>query len=90
MIIEEIAISNRDETVPFYYVKRSSMEKLKKHWASGIGSFNKEHLLKHRSKNFTITEEDIEKLLKNNDFTKSSQSKDKSAEDFVLKQIKKN
>ena len=52
LIIEEIAISNRDETVPFYYVKRSSMEKLKKHWASGIGSFNKEHLLKHRSKNF--------------------------------------
>jgi len=62
LIIEEIAISNKDETVPFYYVKRSSMEKLKKHWASGIGSFNKEHLLKHRSKNFTITEEDIERF----------------------------
>ena len=29
-------------------------------------------------------------IFENNDFTKSSQSKDKSAEDFVLKQIKKN
>ncbi len=60
LIIEEVAISNKDENALFYYVKRSSMEKLKKHWASGIGSFNKEHLLKHRNKNFTITEDDIE------------------------------
>ena len=36
------------------------MKKLKKHWSSGIGSFNKDHLLQHRSKNFNIEEEDIE------------------------------
>ena len=33
---------------------------------------------------------DIEKLLKNNDISNDPQSKDKSAEDFVLKKIKKN
>ncbi len=60
LIIEESAISDKDETVPFYYVKRGSMKKLKKHWSSGIGSFNKDHLLQHRSKNFNIEEEDIE------------------------------
>ena len=58
--IEEIAISDKDETVPFYCVKRSSMERLKKHWSSGIGSFNKHHLLNHRNKNFNILDEDIE------------------------------
>tara|TARA_B100001029_G_C14969497_1_gene399338 strand:+ start:411 stop:980 length:570 start_codon:yes stop_codon:yes gene_type:complete len=60
IIIEEIAISDKNEIAPFYYVKRSSMERLKKHWSSGIGSFNKDHLLNHRSKNFKILEEDIE------------------------------
>ena len=62
IIIEEFAISDKDETVSFYHIKRESIGKLKKHWASGIGSFNKSHLLKHRSKRFLISEDDIEEI----------------------------
>ena len=58
--IEESAISNKDEKVPFYYIKKSSIDKLKKHWASGIGSFDKNHILNHRSKRFLVDEKDIE------------------------------
>ena len=36
--------------------------KLGKHWASGIGSFDKQHILNHKSKRFQITENDIEKI----------------------------
>ena len=60
IVIEEVAISDKDETLPFYFIKRSSIEKLKKHWASGIGSFDKKHILNHRSKRFQVTEDDIE------------------------------
>ena len=35
-------------------------------------------------------DEDIEKLLQNSDINNSFENNDKSAEDFVLKQIKKN
>ena len=56
----------------------------------GFGALPEPNKKKDESNKAKIIEEDIEKLLKNNDFTKSSQSKDKSAEDFVLKQIKKN
>ena len=62
IIIEESAISDKDELVPFYFIKRDSIGKLKKHWASGIGSFDKTHLLKHRSKRFLVSENDIETL----------------------------
>ena len=62
IIIEESAVSDRNETVPFYHLKKDSINKLKKHWASGIGSFDKSHLLNHRSKRFLITEDDIEKI----------------------------
>ena len=55
-----MAISNKDEKVPFYYIKKSSIDKLKKHWASGIGSFDKNHILNHRSKRFLVDENDIE------------------------------
>jgi len=58
--IEECAITDSDQTKPFYYVKHSSISKLKKHWASGIGSFSKKHILDHKSKNFQIEESDIE------------------------------
>ena len=61
IIIEEIAISDKDETVSFYYIKRSSIKKLKKHWASGIGSFDIKHILNHKNKRFQVTNEDIEK-----------------------------
>ena len=62
IIIEESAISDRDELVSFYHIKRNSIDKLKKHWASGIGSFNKSHLLNHRNKRFLISEDDIEEI----------------------------
>ena len=62
VIIEESAISNKDEIVSFYFIKRASMSKLKKHWASAIGSFDKSHLLNHRSKRFLVSEDDIEEI----------------------------
>ena len=63
IVIEQVALSDRNETSNFYYVKNTSIHKLKKHWSSGIGSFNKQHLLDHKSKRFKIEEEDIEKIL---------------------------
>ncbi len=62
IIIEESAISDKNELVSFYHIKRNSINKLKKHWASGIGSFNKSHLLSHRNKRFLVTEDDIEEI----------------------------
>jgi len=65
IFIEESAISNRDEKKLFYSIKRSSMDKLKKHWASGIGSFDKKHILNHKSKRFDVSEVDIDEILIN-------------------------
>ena len=62
IIIEQFALSDKNETRNFYFVKNTSIHKLKKHWSSGIGSFNKQHLLDHKSKRFKIEEEDIEKI----------------------------
>ena len=59
IIFENIAIGDKNELIDFFHVLESSVDKLKKHWASGIGSFSKEHILKHRTKRFQITEEDI-------------------------------
>ena len=55
------AIFSENKKKDFYYVKESSIPKLGKHWASGIGSFDKKHILNHKSKRFQITENDIEK-----------------------------
>ena len=44
VIIEQVAISNINEIKNFYFVKEKSIHKLKKHWSSGIGSFNKQHI----------------------------------------------
>ena len=60
--IEQVALSDINETKNFYFVKNTSIHKLKKHWSSGIGSFNKQHLLDHKSKRFKIEEEDIDKI----------------------------
>ena len=46
----------------FYFVKEESIPKLGKHWASGIGSFDKQHILNHKSKRFKIQDDDIEKI----------------------------
>ena len=62
VIIEQVAISNKNEIKYFYFVKEKSIHKLKKHWSSGIGSFNKQHILDHKSKRFKVEEEDIEKV----------------------------
>ena len=62
VIIEQVAISNKNEIKNFYFVKEKSIHKLKKHWSSGIGSFNKQHILDHKSKRFNVEEEDIEKV----------------------------
>ena len=62
IITEQVALSGTKEKRNFYFVKNTSIHKLKKHWSSGIGSFNKQHLLNHKSKRFEIEEEDIEKI----------------------------
>ena len=60
--LEPVAVSSVRETKDFFFVKSTSINKLKKHWASGIGSFNKNHLLNHRTKRFLIEEDDIDKI----------------------------
>ena len=62
VIIEESAISSKDQTKLFYFIKHDSVSKLKKHWSSGIGSFDKQHILNHRSKNFKVEEIDIDSM----------------------------
>ena len=59
--LENCAVSDKDEKLNFYNIKEDSIFKLKKHWASGIGSFNKDHILSHYSKRFKVQKEDIEK-----------------------------
>ena len=46
----------------FFYVKKESIKKLGKHWATGIGSFDINHILSHKGKRFNITDEDIQKI----------------------------
>ena len=60
IIFEKAGISDERNQIKFYYVKESSVKKLGKEWASGIGSFKKKHLLDHQRKRFQITESDIE------------------------------
>ena len=59
---EQSFISNNTKSIFFYYVKEKSIKKLGKHWASGIGSFSKEHILNHKSKRFQIEVSDIESI----------------------------
>ena len=62
IIFENIGISDERDQIKFYYVKESSVKKLGKEWATGIGSFKKKHLLDHHRKRFQITESDIEEV----------------------------
>ena len=55
-------VYSKNKTEKFYFVKETSIHKLNKHWASGIGSFNKQHILDHKNKRFKINEIDIESL----------------------------
>ena len=56
------AVFSENKKKDFYYVKEDSIIKLGKHWASGIGSFDKQHILNHKSKRFQISENDIDKI----------------------------
>ena len=60
IIICKKAILNCRKKDNFYYVKKDSIPKLGKHWASQIGSFDKNHILNHKSKRFDIKENDIQ------------------------------
>ena len=60
ILICKNAILDKVEKDNFYYVKKDSISKLGKHWASQIGSFDKKHILNHRNKRFDIQEEDIQ------------------------------
>tara|TARA_X000001036_G_C20423590_1_gene702171 strand:- start:152 stop:766 length:615 start_codon:yes stop_codon:yes gene_type:complete len=62
IIIEQLTVGNKKDLRDFYFVKEESVSKLKKHWASGIGSFNKDHIINHKSKRFQVKEEDIKKM----------------------------
>ena len=53
------AIYDQNKKEKFYFVKKESISKLGKHWASGIGSFDKNHILNHKSKRFKIEDDDI-------------------------------
>ena len=56
------AIIDKSKKDFFYYVKKESITKLGKHWASQIGSFDKNHILNHRNKRFNVKEDDIETI----------------------------
>ena len=60
--IETSALSDKNEIKKFYYVKPDAIEKLGKHWASGIGSFDKHHILNHKNERFKIENSDIEEI----------------------------
>ena len=62
IIICKKAILNCRKKDNFYYVKKDSIPILGKHWASQIGSYDKNHILNHRNKRFKIQEEDIEQI----------------------------
>ena len=62
IIICKNAIIDKSKKDFFYYVKKESITKLGKHWASQIGSFDKNHILNHKNKRFDIKDDDIETI----------------------------
>ena len=60
--IETSAVSSKNEVQKFYFVKPESVKNLGKHWASGIGSFDKQHILNHKNKRFKVENSDIEEI----------------------------
>ena len=60
--IEELPISASSVIKKFYFIKEDSIHKLGKHWASGIGSFDKQHILNHKTKRFNVSDDDIETM----------------------------
>jgi FkbM family methyltransferase len=62
IFIEPVTIGNKNENRMFYYIKEQSIAKLGKHWASGIGSFDKQHILNHKTKRFKVRDDDIDTI----------------------------
>ena len=60
IFISRNAIFDEAKKDNFYHVKKDSIKKLGKHWASQIGSFDKNHILNHKNKRFDIKDEDIQ------------------------------
>ena len=60
IFISRNAIFDEAKKDNFYHVKKESIKKLGKHWASQIGSFDKNHILNHRNKRFNIKDDDIQ------------------------------
>ena len=60
ILICKNAILDKSKKDFFYYVKKNSISKLGKHWASQIGSFDKKHILNHKNKRFDIKNDDID------------------------------
>jgi len=58
--IEPVCVGGQNLSKNFYFIKETSINKLGKHWASGIGSFDKQHILTHKTKRFKVQDEDIE------------------------------
>ena len=56
------AIFSENKVKSFYFVDENSITKLGKHWASAIGSFDKKHILNHKSKRFKIEDSDIKEI----------------------------
>ena len=56
------AIFSENKIMNFYFVDENSIPKLGKHWASAIGSFDKKHILNHKSKRFKIESSDIKEI----------------------------
>ena len=60
IFISRNAIFDEAKKDNFYHVKKESIKKLGKHWASQIGSFDKNHILNHKNKRFDIKDDDIQ------------------------------
>ena len=60
--IETSAVSEKNQIKKFYYVKPDAVKKLGKHWASGVGSFDKQHILNHKNKRFAVSDSDIKEV----------------------------
>jgi FkbM family methyltransferase len=62
IFFEQNFVGSNNSQISFFFVKEDSISKLGKHWASGIGSFSKKHILDHKSKRFNINENDISEI----------------------------
>jgi len=62
IFFEQSFIGSNNSQISFFFVKEDSISKLGKHWASGIGSFSKKHILDHKSKRFNIEDNDINEI----------------------------